>query len=67
MDFITIIAYVLAVVETGALLCTLVFITRAMKEPKGSEARKKAFRNAAIFAIVYFALNCIRRFNGIVS
>lgn len=67
MDALTFISYVLAVVETGALLCTLVFITRAMKEPKGSEARKKAFRNAAIFAIIYFALNSLRRFNGIVS
>lgn len=67
MDALTFISYVLAVVETGALLGALVFATRAMKEAKGTDARKKAFRNAAIFAIIYFALNSIRRFNGIVS
>lgn len=34
MDFLTILSYVLAVVETTALLMALMFLTRAMKEKK---------------------------------
>jgi len=67
MDFMTILSYVLAIIETGALLGALVFLTRAGKEPKGSAPRKQAFRNAAIFALVYFALNFLRLSGGLTA
>lgn len=67
MDAMTIIIYLLAIIETGALLCSLVFLTRAGKEAKGSEARKRAFRNAAIFAIVYLTLNIFRNHSGFIA
>ena len=81
MDFLTLLSYVLAIVETGALIATLVYITRAMHEKKiqrtkqgkkggkSSEMTQKAvslcYRNAAIFFFIYLLLNILRKFSGI--
>ena len=76
MEFMTVLSYIAAVVETGALIAALVFVTRGLHEKKNqqrkqgkkggksSEITKKAvsacYRNAAIFFIVYIALNFLR-------
>ena len=81
MDFLTILSYVLAVVETAALLGVLVFVTRAMHENKIKRTRqgKKGAksndeveknvavykRNALIFLLGYLVLNVFRNFSGI--
>ena len=81
MDFLTILSYVLAVVETAALLGVLVFVTRAMHENKIKRTRqgKKGAknndeieknvavykRNALIFLAVYLVLNVFRNFSGV--
>ena len=80
MDFLTILSYVLAVVETACLLAALVYATKAMHEKKikrtrsgkkggkSSEIIEKAvalyYRNACIFFMVYLILNFIRRYSG---
>ena len=81
MDFLTILSYVLAVVETAALLGVLVFVTRAMHENKNKRTRqgKKGAksndeveknvavykRNALIFLLIYLVLNVFRNYSGI--
>lgn len=81
MDILTILSYVLAVVETAALLGMLVFVTRAMHENKIKRTRqgKKGAksndeidknvavykRNATIFLIVYLILNVFRNYSGV--
>ena len=81
MDFLTILSYVLAVVETGALIGTLIYVTRAMQEKKIQRTKKgkkggksneqiekavKTYsRNAAVFFVIYLILNIIRRYSGI--
>lgn len=68
MDFLTILSYVLAVVETTALLMALMFLTRAMKEKKAQRKSKKKnvpvdnsnYKKAAVFGLVYLVLNVIR-------
>ena len=80
MDFLTVLSYVLAVVETAALLGALVFATRAMHENKlkrkqgkkggkNSEEIDKTVgrykRTAGIFLFVYLILNVLRNYSGI--
>ena len=81
MDFLTILSYIFAVVETAALIFALVYITRAMHErkikrttqgkkgAKSNDEIEKAVavykRNAAVFVFVYLVLNAIRNFSGI--
>ena len=63
MDFQTILSYGLALIETGALLITLVYLTKAMKERKknkNSPAVKTYYTGAGIAVIVYLVLNVIR-------
>lgn len=60
MDFLTIVTYVAAVVETATLLGALVFATRAMKAEKGSKEKKDQKKLAVIFMMVYLVLNFIR-------
>lgn len=62
MDFMTLITYILAIVETAALLACLVFVTKGMKEKKDTAARKGYYRKAAIFVAVYLALNVLRNY-----
>lgn len=81
MDFLTALSYVLAVVETVALLGALVFITRAMHENKLKRTRQgkkgaksseeidktvaRYKRTAGIFLFVYLILNVLRNYSGI--
>ena len=73
MDFLTILSNVLAIVETGALLMTLVFLTKILKEKKAVREKKQStpvdksnYLKAAIFALAYVALNMIRAY-GIIG
>ena len=81
MNFLTILSYVLAVVETASLIATLVYVTRAMHEKKIKRTRRgkkggksddiiqKAvsvyYRNACFFFMLYLILNFVRRYSGI--
>ena len=81
MDFLTILSYLLAVVETGALLGALIYVTQALQEKKIQRTKKgkkggksneqiekavKTYsRNAAVFFVIYLILNLIRRYSGI--
>lgn len=63
MDFLTLMINILALVETGALLITLVFLTKAMKEKKvnkNSPVIKGYYLKASIAALVYLVLNVLR-------
>ena len=62
MDFLTILTYVEGAVETVALLAALVFATRAMKAKKDQAEKKRHLTKAALFLIVYLALNMVRRY-----
>lgn len=62
MDFLTVLEYVLAIVETGALIGGLVFVTKAIKEKKDSSARKSRFTQGGIYLAVYLVLNLLRNF-----
>jgi len=74
MDFLTVLSYVLAVIETAALLMALLFVTRAMKEKRANQKSKKKnipvskgnYIKAAVFALIYLVLNVIR-ITGIIS
>ena len=80
MDFLTVLSYVLAVVETAALLGALVFATRAMHEnklkrkqgKKGAKSSEEIDQNvgrykrtAGIFLFGYLILNVLRNYSGI--
>lgn len=81
MDFLTILSYLLAVVETGALIGALIYVTQALQEKKIQRTKKgkkggksneqiekavKTYsRNAAVFFVIYLILNLIRRYSGI--
>ena len=72
---------VFAIVETGSLIATLIFVTRAMHEKKNQRAQKgrkgaqdneivrktiaASYRNAGIFFMTYLLLNVIRNYSGI--
>ena len=60
MDFLTVLKYVLAIVETGALIGALVFSAKGMKEHKNKELRKALLTKGGIFFVVYVVLNMIR-------
>lgn len=48
MDFLTVLKYLLAVVETGALIGALVLSAKGMKEHKNKDRRKKLLMQAAV-------------------
>ena len=60
MDFLTILKYVLAVVEIGALIGAMVFSARGMKERKDQSLRKSLLTQAVIYFAVYIILNMVR-------
>ena len=62
MDFLTFLKYVLAIVETGALIGVLVFLTKAFKEKKDEKVRKSHYQKAIPFLLVYLVLNVLRNF-----
>lgn len=81
MDFLTLLSYILAIVETGALIATLVYVTKAMHEKKNVRTKqgkkggkssdisqtliKGYYRNAGIFLFIYLLLNALRLYSGI--
>ena len=62
MNFMTVLTYVMAIVETGALIGGLVFVTKAIKEKKNSDARRSHYMQGGIYLVVYLVLNLIRNF-----
>ena len=82
MDFMTLLSYALAVIETGALVVALIFITRGLHEKKNQQKKQgkkggksseitqkvvaASYRNAGIFFVIYLLLNLIRNF-GVLS
>ena len=60
MDFLTALKYLLAVVETGALIGALVSSAKGMREHKNKDLRKKLLTQALIYFGVYVALNALR-------
>lgn len=62
MDFLTVLQYILAIVETGALIGGLVFVTKAIKEKKNSDARRNRYIQGGIYLMVYIVLNFLRSF-----
>lgn len=60
MDFLTVLKYILAVVETGALIGALVFSAKGMKERKNKDTRKSLLTQGSIYFAVYVVLNMVR-------
>ena len=76
MDLLTVLSYIAAVVETGALIAAMVFMTRGLHEKKNQQRKQgkkggksneitqktvsACYRNAAIFFVVYIVLNFLR-------
>ena len=58
----TALQYALAIIETAALVGVLFLLTKAIKEKKGSQARKDYFRKTLPFLLVYLVLNILRNF-----
>ena len=60
MDFLTVLKYALAIIETGALIGALVFSARGFKERKNKDVRKSLLTQGAVYFVVYIVLNMIR-------
>ena len=60
MDWMTILNYAIALVETAALLGALIFITRASKSGKNSPEKKQQTQKAIIFIVAFLVLTTIR-------
>ena len=60
MDFLTVLKYVLAIIETGALIGAMVFSAKGMREHKDKEVRQALLKMGGIFFAVYVVLNMIR-------
>ena len=52
--------YVLAIIETGALIGAMVFSAKGMREHKDKEVRKALLTKGGIFFAVYVVLNMVR-------
>ena len=81
MDSLISLSNVLAVIETGALVVAMIFMTRGMHEKKNqrkqqgknggrsNEITQKAvaasYRSAGISLFIYLALNILRKYSGI--
>ena len=60
MDFLTILKYTLAAIETAALLAGLVTSSKGFREHKDMDARRLLLRKSAVYFVVYVALNILR-------
>ena len=83
MDILTLLIYMMAIAETGALIAALIFVTRAMHEKKNQRIKKgkkgaqdneisrkavaASYRKACIFFGVYIVLNFIRNYSGMLD
>lgn len=80
MDFLTILKYVLAILETGALIGALIYAARSLHEnknkrkegKKGAKSKETIEKNvsdfkhrAIVFFLVYLILNVFRRYGGV--
>ena len=60
MDFLTVLKYFLAVVETAALIGAMIMSTRGLREREDKDAKSAMLKQAAIYFFVYIALNMLR-------
>ena len=60
MDLFTVLKYILAVVETGALIGALVFSAKGIRERQHKDVRKSLLTQAAVYFVVYVVLNILR-------
>jgi hypothetical protein len=60
MEWMKVLYYAVAVIETAALLGALIFLTRAKKTDKNSPEKKKQTQKAVIFLVVFFVLTLLR-------
>ena len=60
MNFLTFLKYLLAVVETGALIGALVFSAKGIRERQHKDVRKSLLTQAAVYFVVYVVLNILR-------
>ena len=83
MNFLTVVSYVLALVETAALIGSLVFSARSIHENKSKRKTRgkkgnrstdeydrniaRYKRNAAFFFLVYLLLNVLRNYSGLLK
>ena len=52
MDFMTILKYVEMIIETGALIGAMTFLSRAFKEKKNVSARKQLYVQGGVYSAV---------------
>ena len=60
MDFLTVLKYLVAVLETGALIGALTCGTRGFRENSNSEIRKALLRQTAIYFAAFLVLKMVR-------
>ncbi|MDD5954398.1 MAG: hypothetical protein PUD38_04255 [Firmicutes bacterium] len=60
MEFMTVLKYAVMIIETGALIGALTFLSRAFKERQNAMERKKLTIQGAIYAAVFVILNLLR-------
>ena len=60
MDFLTAFRYILAIVETVALVGALIFATKALQTKKKDEAKKQYRVTSMVYFAVYVVLNILR-------
>ena len=60
MEWMKVLYYAVAVIETAALLGALIFLTRAKKTDKNSPEKKKQTQKAVIFLVALFVLTVLR-------
>ncbi len=60
MDFLTVLKYVLAIIETGALIGAMIVSAKGMRERKNKAIRKSLLMQAAVYFSVYIVLNMVR-------
>ncbi len=81
MEFLTALSYVMAVLETAALIAAMIFLTRGLHEKKNQRAKqgKKGGKNseitqkaitacyqkAGLTFFVYLVLNVVRNYSGL--
>ena len=62
MDFLTVLKYALAVIETVALIGALIFSAKGFKEKKNKDAKKSLLTQAVVYFFIYILLNMVRMY-----
>lgn len=60
MNFLEVLKFVLMIVETGALLGTLIFGTKGLRERKDRNLRNSLLTQALIYLVIFFVLSVLR-------